>query len=150
MRRKIKKHLSPKSNAGMFFVGAGFLIVGLIIIWISSVKIPDFHSFDDRKVVSSTKIYDRTGQILLYDIHHDVKRTNIAFDAMGANIKNATVAIEDAEFYNHSGIRITSIIRAVLSNILGLGKVQGGSTITQQLVKNTLLTSQRTIGRKFK
>ena len=148
--RQTKKSLMPKTNTGMFFATAGFLLVGILIVWISSIKIPDFHSFDDRKVISSTKIYDRTGQVLLYDVHHDVKRTNIPFDQMGANIKNATVAVEDAEFYNHSGIRITSIVRAVLSNVLGLGKTQGGSTITQQLVKNTLLTSKKTIGRKLK
>ncbi|HNW71401.1 MAG TPA: PBP1A family penicillin-binding protein [Candidatus Paceibacterota bacterium] len=144
------KNKTSKHNRSLFLIGAGILIVGILIIWISSIRIPDFHSFEDRKVVSSTKIYDRTGEILLYDIHQDVKRTNIDFDAMGSNIKNATVAIEDAEFYNHSGIRVTSIIRAVISNALNLGKTQGGSTITQQLVKNTLLTSKKTIGRKFK
>ena len=68
---------------------------------------------------------------------------------MSLNIKNATVAIEDSEFYNHGGIRLTSIVRAVLSNILG-GKTQGGSTITQQLVKNTLLTQNRSYIRKIK
>ncbi len=66
------------------------------------------------------------------------------------NIKNATVAIEDSEFYNHGGIRLTSTLRAVLSNIFGIGKTQGGSTITQQLVKNTLLTRKKTITRKIK
>ena len=100
--------------------------------------------------MNSTKIYDRTGEILLYDIHQDVKRTYIGFEDMGANIKNATVAIEDSEFYNHGGIRVTSIIRAVLSNIFGAGRTQGGSTITQQLVKNTLLTQKKTYTRKIK
>jgi len=51
-----------------------------------------------EKIVNSTQIYDRTGKILLYDIHQDVKRTDISFDQMGANIKNATVAIEDSDF----------------------------------------------------
>ena len=69
---------------------------------------------------------------------------------MGSNIKNATVAVEDSDFYNHKGIRVTSIIRAVMSNLFGVGKTQGGSTITQQLVKNTLLNSKKSIGRKIK
>ena len=135
----------------MLIAGIFIFLTGIVIIWVSSMKIPDFRSFEDRKVVNSTKIYDRTGKILLYDIHQDVKRTNITFDQIGANIKNATVAIEDSEFYNHSGIRITSIIRATLSNLFGgAGKTQGGSTITQQLVKNTLLTQDKTITRKIK
>ena len=111
------------------------------------MKIPDFHSFEDRKVVNSTQIYDRTGEILLYDIHQDIKRTYIPSEEISLNIKNATVAIEDSEFYNHNGVRITSTIRAVLSNILGFGIGGGGSTITQQLVKNTLLTTSSGFGK---
>ena len=114
-----------------------------------SLKIPDFHSFEDRKVVNSTQIYDRTGQILLYNLNQDIKRTDIPLGQMSPNIKNATIAIEDSQFYSESGIRITSIIRAALSNLLG-NKTQGGSTITQQLVKNTLLTSDKSYIRKIK
>ena len=121
-----------------------------MIIYFSSMKIPDFNSFEERKIENSTKIYDRTGKILLYDIHKNTKRTDITFENMGVNIKNATVAIEDSEFYNHGGIRVTSIIRAVLSNFLGTGRTQGGSTITQQLVKNTLLTQEKSYTRKIK
>ena len=135
----------------MLLAGIFILLSGIIIIWISSLKIPDFNSFENRKVVNSTKIYDRTGEILLYDIHQDIKKTDIPFEKMGVNIKNATVAIEDSEFYNHGGIRITSIVRATLSNLFGgAGKTQGGSTITQQLVKNALLTQKKTIARKIK
>lgn len=150
MVKNMKKYKKSLSNKKLLLLGSVFLFIGIIIILISSVKIPDFRAFGERKVISSTKIYDRTGEVLLYDIHQDVKRTNIPFSEMGANIKNATVAVEDAEFYNHKGIRLTSIIRAVISNALNLGRTQGGSTITQQLVKNTLLTSKKTIGRKFK
>ena len=145
------RHKNRSSRKNLIWFGAGIFIFlfSIGIIFISSIKIPDFRSFGDRKVISSTKIYDRTGQILLYDINQNIKRTNISFDEMGSNIKNATVAIEDASFYNNSGIRITSIIRAGLSNFLGNGKTQGGSTITQQLVKNTLLTSNKTLLRKI-
>ena len=147
-----KKHKTKKrsKNLLMFLAGLFIFLFGIGIIWVSSIKIPDFHAFGDRKVINSTKIYDRTGQVLLYDIHQDVKRTDISFDEMGSNIKNATVAIEDASFYNNSGIKITSIIRATLSNLFHIGIGGGGSTITQQLVKNTLLTSKKTIGRKIK
>ena len=127
-------------NLLFFLAGIFILMFGIIIIMLSSLEIPDFHSFENRKVVNSTQIYDRTGKILLYDIHQDVKRTDIPFEQMSMNIKNATVAIEDSEFYNHGGIKFTSIVRAALSNIFHIGIGGGGSTITQQLVKNTLLT----------
>jgi len=126
------------------------LLTGMMLMWLSSIRIPDFHYFENRRVENSTKIYDRTGEILLYDIHQDTKRTDIPGDAMGINIKNATVAIEDSEFYNHGGIRITAIFRAILANFFGTGRTQGGSTITQQLVKNTLLTSEKSYTRKIK
>ncbi|MCC7160542.1 penicillin-binding protein [Candidatus Nomurabacteria bacterium] len=132
-------------SAGLFILG-----FGLIVVFLSSLRIPDFHSFTDRKLTNSTQIYDRTGEFLLYDIHQDVKRTDILFEEMGANIKNATVAIEDSEFYTHGGIRLTSIVRAVLSNLFDIGIGGGGSTITQQLVKNTLLTQKKSYVRKIK
>ena len=136
----------------LILLGGSIFILGsgMIIVWLSSLKIPDFQSFGNRKVENSTKIYDRTGEILLYDIHQDTKRTDIPGEAMGVNIKNATVAIEDSEFYNHGGIKISAIVRAVLSNIFGTGRTQGGSTITQQLVKNTLLTQEKSYTRKIK
>jgi len=91
---------------------------------------------------------------LLYDVNKDIRRTSIDFADMGINIKNATVAVEDSEFYNHSGIRIPSIIRATIIAKLTGKKLTGGSTITQQLIKNTLLTAETTmmkkVGRKIK
>ena len=126
------------------------MFVGVAIIWVSTLKLPDFKLFTERKIQSSTKIYDRTGQVLLYDLHDNIKRTIIPYEEMGTNIKNATVAIEDGEFYQHKGIRITSIIRATIWAKLTGKKIQGGSTITQQLIKNTLLTSDRSISRKIK
>ena len=147
-RFQIKSRLLK--NLILLFAGIFILSSGIVITLLASLKIPDFHSFKDRKVANSTQIYDRTGKILLYDIHQDIKRTDIPFEQMSFNIKNATVAIEDSEFYNHGGIRPTSIIRAIFSNIFGSGKTQGGSTITQQLVKNTLLTQDKTYIRKIK
>ncbi|HAS80981.1 MAG: hypothetical protein UR25_C0003G0147 [Candidatus Nomurabacteria bacterium GW2011_GWE1_32_28] len=137
-------------NTLFLVFGVSVLTAGIIVFWLSTLKIPDFHSFEDRKIINSTKIYDRTGEILLYDIHQDIKRTNIPFEKMGTNIKNTTIAIEDSEFYNHGGIRITSIIRAVFSNLFNIGIGGGGSTITQQLVKNTLLTQKVSYIRKIK
>ncbi|MCF7833786.1 MAG: PBP1A family penicillin-binding protein [Candidatus Pacebacteria bacterium] len=147
LKPKAKKHFR---NFVFFVFGLIIIATGLGIIWLANFKLPDFRAFDERKVVNSTKIYDKTGTILLYDVHEDIRRTNIPFEEMGSNIKNATVAIEDAEFYNHKGIRVTSIIRAILFNFTNTsGGTQGGSTITQQLVKNSLLNNKKTITRKI-
>ncbi|MEK7471211.1 MAG: PBP1A family penicillin-binding protein [Patescibacteria group bacterium] len=147
-----KSNTKNKLFKNILLLSASLFIfaTSILVILLSSLKIPDFHSFEDRKVSNSTQIYDRTGKILLYDIHQDIKRTNVSFEQMSSNIKNATVAIEDAEFYTHSGVKVTSTIRALFSNIFHIGIGGGGSTITQQLVKNTLLTTNRSYIRKIK
>jgi penicillin-binding protein 1C len=137
-------------NIILILVLLGVLLMGAFFIWISGFRVPDFSSFEDRKVSESTKIYDRTGEILLFDVNQDIKRTVIPIEEMGDNVKNALVAIEDDAFYEHNGIRLKSIARAVISNITPGGLTQGGSTITQQIVKNTLLTSEKRISRKIK
>ncbi len=145
---RTKKHLFK--NIVFAAIGIGLLAIGILMIWISTLKIPDFATFADRKIQSSSKIYDRTGTILLYDVNQGIKRTVVPYEDMGVNILNATVAIEDSEFYQHKGIRISSIIRATIWAKLTGKKVQGGSTITQQLIKNTLLTPEVSITRKMK
>lgn len=144
------KHKTKLKNTLFIIGGLAIIIISLSILWISTLDIPDFKSFTERKVANSTKIYDNTGKILLYDLHKDIKRTVIPAEEIGVNIKNATVAIEDSEFYNHNGIRVKSIIRAVWQRFLGNKNAGGGSTITQQLIKNTLLTQEKTLTRKLK
>lgn len=126
------------------------IVGGLLCIWAATLKIPDVASLSTRKVVQSTKIYDRTGTVLLYDLSKNTERTVVPIGDISPNIRNAAVAIEDANFYQHSGIRLTSIIRAFLADLIPGGNTQGGSTITQQVVKNSLLTTDRTIARKLK
>jgi 1A family penicillin-binding protein len=122
----------------------------MFLLWISTFDLPDLDSFEQRKVAQSTKIYDRTGKILLYDVFEGSKRTIVPFTEISRNIKNATVAIEDDQFYNHVGIRPLSFLRAVIANLLTGSYGQGGSTITQQVVKNALLTKEKKISRKLK
>ncbi len=137
-------------KALLLVISIGILTLAGVIIWLGTIRVPDFKSFDARTVVNSTKIYDRTGQVPLYDIHNDIKRTDIPFEDMGTYIKNATVAIEDDGFYQHGGIQPKAILRAFFTNILKGHLSQGGSTITQQIIKNTLLTSDKTLTRKLK
>ena len=94
------------------------LVAGGVFLWAASLRLPEFNVINDRKIEQSTKIYDRTGEILLNDVHQDIRRTVVPFDQVSRNIKNATVAIEDAEFYEHIGIKPTAIIRAVLTNLI--------------------------------
>lgn len=148
LRHHIKAH--TKKDVALVLGTLAFLFMAIVILWISSFRLPDLSSFDNRKVTESTKIYDRTGTILLYDLHDGVKRTVLPSADISPFIKNATVAIEDEDFYRHKGIKVTSIIRAVLANIVSGSYSQGGSTITQQVVKNTLLTGKKTISRKLK
>lgn len=145
-------HFIKTHSINIILIAIVFIIVctGIFFIWISGFRVPDFSAFEDRKVAQSTKIYDRTGEILLFDVNQDIKRTVISLEDMGENIPNAIVAIEDDKFYEHNGIRLKAIMRAVLSNLQPGGLTQGGSTITQQIVKNTLLTTDKKISRKIK
>ncbi|MDE1966232.1 MAG: PBP1A family penicillin-binding protein, partial [Patescibacteria group bacterium] len=138
----------PVMKLTLILVGLILVVAGGLLLWVSFSPTPDLASFADRKVVQSTKIYDRTGNTVLYDLSQNVEREVVPLSDISPEIRNATIAIEDANFYQHGGIRITSIIRAALADIFGGALAQGGSTITQQVVKNTLLTDQKSITRK--
>ncbi len=136
----------------IFGFAAFIIVVAGVLVWISTLEIPDLSAFEERRVLQSTKIYDRTGEIVLYDLNQDVRRTVIEFEEMSRHIKNATVAIEDDQFYNHIGIDFKAIIRAAVSNFQSgdlLGG-QGGSTITQQVIKNSVLDRDKKLSRKVK
>ncbi len=130
-------------------LGLGLFTAGGILLAVAVTPIPDISSFASRQINQSTKIYDRTGQVLLYDYNRDAKREVVPISEISPNVIHAVIAIEDSSFYEHGGIRITSIFRAMLADILGASLSQGGSTITQQVVKNTLLTSKKSIIRKL-
>lgn len=119
-----------------------------LISIIKSLPLPEKISY--LQPTQSTKIYDRTGQVLLYEIHGDQNRTIISSSDIPDFAKKATVAIEDQGFYSHNGVDLKALARAFFTDITQGGFVQGASTITQQLVKNTFLTSEKTITRKIK
>ena len=129
----------------LFFIG-----IGGVLVWASFIKLPDISSFEARQIANSSKITDRTGQIVLYDVHQSVRRTQVPLSQMGDPIQKAVISIEDQDFYHNDGIRPTSIIRAMLINLTHASYMQGGSTITQQIIKNTLLTGDKSITRKLK
>ncbi len=133
---------------GTFILSAA--AIGLLYFALIMRNLPAPDQFSKREVSQSTKLYDRTGKTLLYEIHGEEKRTVIPFDEIPISIKQATLAAEDANFYNQPAFDWRGILRAFWVNLKQGAITQGGSTITQQLVKKTLLSDERTISRKIK
>lgn len=128
-------------------------LVGLIIFTVFSFVIfakdlPSPNKLSARDSSLSTKIFDRNGK-LLYDIYGDKNRALVKWNELPQYVKDATISIEDKDFYKHQGFSPLGIGRAAF-RILFFRKLEGGSTITQQVVKNTLLSSERTVTRKIK
>lgn len=135
--------------AGVFLALLAFIVFGILFAYYS-YNLPDPNKLLSlRSVPESTKIFDRNGK-LLYDIHGEEKRTLVTLDQIPKYAKEATIAVEDKDFYKHGGIDLTGIIRSVLVDLLSGKKRQGGSTITQQFVRNAVLTREKTFTRKFK
>src|SRR3989339_811418 len=131
----------------LFITGVLF-ILGSFVYY--AKDLPSLSQLNERQINESTKIFDRTGKVILYDIHGEEKRTLVKLDQISPYLKNATLVAEDAEFYNHIGLDFKSIIRAAIYNFLGQKISQGGSTITQQFVKKAMLSDERTWSRKIK
>lgn len=119
------------------------------VAWVSQ-DLPDPNNINSRIVAQSTKIYARDGSTLLYEIHGDQRRTVVQLSDISPFVKQATLSIEDKDFYKHSGISIRGVLRAIFIDIMSGSKSQGGSTITQQLVKNSILTNEKSFVRKAK
>ncbi|MCL4359682.1 penicillin-binding protein, partial [Patescibacteria group bacterium] len=129
-----------------FLIAGGTLFVGLLFAWYSrDLPRPDKVN---RTEGLSTVILDRNG-VPLYDIYQDQNRLPVQWADIPVYLREATVAVEDKNFYHHQGLSMTGIIRALISTVV-FRDVQGGSTLTQQLVKTVLLTNERTLPRKIK
>jgi len=138
-----KEQIMPKKI--MFFTI--LLFVFAFLGWLF-YGIPSPKNLSSGNLPVSTKIFDRNGK-LIYEIYADQRRTPVDINQIPAYVKDATIAIEDREFYKHHGFSLTGIARAFYKTVFK-GKLEGGSTLTQQLVKNSLLTPERTIKRKIK
>lgn len=122
------------------------LLFGFYFIILKGLPSPK--DLSSREPEVSTKIYDRNGN-LLYKIYKEKNRTIIPLSSVPIHVRLATLAAEDAEFYNHPGFSLRGILRALVSDAK-TGSLQGGSTITQQLVKNALLSPEKTLTRKVR
>jgi len=145
--RKHNPHLKTLIMLGVSIV---LITTGAIAIWISTLKVPTLESIQERILTESTKIYDKTGEVLLYDTGGNVRRNTVELKDISLYIQHASIAIEDKDFYTHHGVKPTAFLRAIFVNLMSLNFSQGGSTITQQVVKNSILTSEKLISRKIK
>ncbi len=131
-----------------------FTLLGLLILLIGSVALLMKDLPSPRRLTNnenypvSTQIFDRNGT-LLYEIYADENRTPISLSELPPHVYQASISIEDKNFYHHFGFDLVAIARATRSTLSGR-RLEGGSTITQQLVKNALLTNERTLQRKIK
>ncbi len=145
-----RKWLKP-----LIFTAVGLCILGFItatvVIAVISRDLPDPEKLSERQVAQSTKIYDRTGEHLLYEVYQDQKRTMVELDKISPYAIKATVAVEDKNFYTHKGVRFISIIRAGFNNLIGRKTGSGGaSTLTQQLIKLSIVGGEKSYFRKIK
>ena len=136
-------------SSGMLIIVVGFLLLLFGSVVFFATQVPSPQDLTNRDIAQATKIYDRNNE-LLYDIYQDQNRTPIKLDEVPQHVKWATIAIEDKDFYKHQGFSIVGITRAVFDTITQKSIAGGGSTLTQQLVKNALLSGERTIVRKLK
>ncbi|MBI2029415.1 penicillin-binding protein [Candidatus Gottesmanbacteria bacterium] len=125
----------------------GFIATAFLFVWYGR----DLPKPDQIRRTSglSTIIYDRNGKVL-YDIYKDENRVPVGLSEVPDHLKNATVAIEDKDFYKHKGFSIPGLLRGLIISPLIKGRTEGGSTLTQQLVKNALLSNERSVPRKIK
>lgn len=151
-----------KRKPGYFFgLTTKKIVVGVLILflfgslclfayaaWLSRV-LPPPGVLLEREIAQTTKIFDRTGETTLYEIHGSEQRTLVSLDQIPDYLRDATVAIEDKDFYKHKGFSLWAMFRTAVTNVLH-GRKAGGSTLTQQLIKNAILTPEKTYTRKIK
>jgi membrane peptidoglycan carboxypeptidase len=131
-------------------IGAGVLLVFLVFLWYAK-DLPTPGKINSRITAQTTKFYDSTGQHLLYEVYGNQNRSIIPFSDIPSQAREATIAIEDRHFYDEGAFSTLGILRAALVDITSRSTLQGGSTITQQYVKNALLDpADHSFSRKIK
>ncbi len=146
--KKIKRTLSLFK----FFVYCFllFAISALFLFIFYAKDLPRPEKFTEKQFVQSTKIYDRQGQVLLYEIYGEEKRTLVSLNVVPEYLKQAVIATEDANFYHHFGIDFKGIMRSILINFKLKEPIYGGSTIPQQLIRSTFFSTEKTAQRKIR
>lgn len=126
-----------------------FFIFCLLFVFTYYAKdLPRPEKFAERQLIQSTKIYDRSGEILLYEIYGEEKRTVVPLEVIPEHVRQAVMVAEDANFYHHFGIDLKAIARSILINLKIMKPIYGGSTIPQQLIRSTFFSPEKTAERK--
>jgi penicillin-binding protein 1A len=163
--KRLLFHLQPKRIFHYWFsrdgvitalklMGVGIVVFALLVVGALAYfrkDLPNIKDISGKNIGGSVRYYDRTGQTLLWEDYDAVKRIPVQDEQISLFMKDATVAVEDKDFFHHGGFDVRGILRAGVNNVFGGGSTQGGSTITQQLVKLTQDWSKdRTYSRKVK
>jgi len=148
-RRQIKRWIKKLFVAGLYAALVFCIYIIGAFAWYSR-SLPDPNKLLERNVAQSTKIYDREGETVLYDVHGAERRTLVKLSDVPEYMKGATISAEDRYFYEHGGFNVFAMFKGVIVDPLLGRRARGGSTLTQQFVKNSILTNERRISRKIK
>ena len=135
------------------FLGLSFLLLvfAFLCLFVYYAKdLPRPEKFTERPFVQSTKIYDRTGKMVLYEMYGEEKREVVSLNEVPPHLHQAVLAAEDINFYHHFGLDIRAVIRAGLADLKLMQPAQGASTISQQLIRSSFLTREKTLSRKIR
>src|SRR5258706_4451378 len=149
-RRKKTFSLPFRTKIKYFFIGIFFACLFIFppfLVMIFLQDLPTPQELTLRQIPQTTKMYDRNG-VLLAEIYAQQNRTIIHLSDVPLSLQHATLAIEDKNFYKHPGFDLSAIVRAFRQTLVN-NTVQGGSTITQQLIKSSILSPEQTISRKI-
>lgn len=149
LKRNSRKFISTLITSLIFLFLGGVFFFAVFIFWVSK-DLPNPNRLIERVMPLSTTIYDKTGKTILYEVHGEKRRSMVELENLPEYIKWATISVEDKNFYQHQGFDFLRIIKATFVNLIQRGKYQGASTITQQLVKNAILSPEKTYSRKIK
>lgn len=155
---KLKRQVRRRDSYDLSFLKLRYFVYGFIVAGLLSLayqsyvivrSLPSPRSIGKVNYALSTHLYDRNGK-LLYEFYREQNRTPIKLGELQPYVYQATIAIEDKNFFNHNGVSLIGGVGRALKEFVVSSQVQGGSTITQQLVKTALLTPERTVERKIK
>ncbi|MCK9578438.1 PBP1A family penicillin-binding protein [bacterium] len=149
-KKKKKKNWIFRIISGLFLLFVLCVLLGIIGFFYMTKDLPRPKDFTDTEFNQSTKIYDYKGEVLLSSVYGEEKRTYVPLSRIPKLMQKAVIATEDANFYEHHGFDVKAILRAIRADFITRSANQGASTITQQLIRATFLTNEKTITRKVK